>query len=500
MKHLILFTFTLFSLSAFSQTQIGSDIDGEAAGDNSGESVSLSSDGKRVAIGAPNNSGNGINSGHVRIYEAVNGVWTQIGNDIDGEASYDRSGRYLSISSDGKRVAIGAIYNDENGSNSGHVRIYEENNGTWTQIGSDIDGDAAIDNLGIISLSSDGKRVAIGAPGKDANGNDSGQVRIYGESNGIWTQVGSDIDGDAAGDFLGCSLTLSSDGNVVAIGVPNSRILNYFSRIKIYVELNGTWTQVGSDIVGEDLLDGSGKSVSLSSDGKRVAIGAYRNNGNGTQSGHVRIYDESSGTWTQVGSDIDGEAAQDESGNSVSLSADGKRVAIGAPGNDSNGSSSGHVRIYDEINGTWTQVGSDIDGEATGDASGHSVSLSLDGKSVAIGAWGNDDNGTESGHVRIFALSNPPTSNINLENMLNTFSIFPNPNAGQFQLEVTGKPIDQLNLQVMNALGVKVFERSINFTSGQITTDIDLEVPSGNYMLMVQHGQHKAYRKLSIVE
>ena len=53
----------------------------------------------------------------------------------------------------------------------------------------------------------------------------------------------------------------------------------------------------------------------MSSDGTRVAIGATVNDGNGTSAGHVRVYAESGGTWTQVGTDIDGEAAYDYSGN-----------------------------------------------------------------------------------------------------------------------------------------------------------------------------------------
>jgi hypothetical protein len=57
------------------QTQIGSDIDGEAQYDNSGGSVSLSSDGTIVAIGAYGNDGNGNNSGHVRVYQNVSGTW-----------------------------------------------------------------------------------------------------------------------------------------------------------------------------------------------------------------------------------------------------------------------------------------------------------------------------------------------------------------------------------------------------------------------------------------
>ena len=88
--------------------------------------------------------------------------------------------------------------------------------------------------------------------------------------------------------------------------------------------------------------------VSLSSDGTTVAIGANRNDDNGSNSGHVRIYAWNSATsaWDQQGADIDGEAASNQSGWSVSLSSDGTTVAIGAPWNDGNGSSSGHVRIY----------------------------------------------------------------------------------------------------------------------------------------------------------
>ena len=95
----------------------------------------------------------------------------------------------------------------------------------------------------------------------------------------------------------------------------------------------------------------SGYSASMSSDGKRVAIGAYRNDGTDTDAGHVRVYAESGGTWTQVGSDIDGEAAGDWSGYSVSISSDGTRVAIGAHKNDGTGTDAGHVRVYAESGG-----------------------------------------------------------------------------------------------------------------------------------------------------
>ena len=91
----------------------------------------------------------------------------------------------------------------------------------------------------------------------------------------------------------------------------------------------------------------------------------------------------------QQGADIDGEAADDHSGSSVSLSSDGTTVAIGALDNDGNGSNSGHVRIYawNSATSAWEQQGADIDGEAADDYSGCSVSLSSDGTTVAIGAY-----------------------------------------------------------------------------------------------------------------
>jgi hypothetical protein len=354
-------------------TQVGSDIDGEAAGDRFGYSVSMSSDGTRMAIGAPYNDGTASDAGHVRVYAESGGTWTQVGLDIDGEAAYDYSGYSVSMSSDGTRVAIGAPFNalfDRSpDSNAGHVRVYAESGGTWTQVGTDIDGEAAGDSFGqSVSMSSDGTRVAIGARMADDDaGNAVSHVRVYAESGGTWTQVGSDIDGEAAYDYFGWSVSMSSDGTRVAIGAyDNDGTGSSAGHVRVYAESGGTWTQVGSDIDGEAAYDYSGWSVSMSSDGTRVAIGAKYNDGNGSAAGHVRVYDWNGSQWSKVGSDIDGEAAGDESGFSVSISSDGTRVAIGAQSNDGTGDAAGHVRVYSESGGTWTQVGQDIDGESGG--------------------------------------------------------------------------------------------------------------------------------------
>jgi len=70
-----------------------------------------------LAVGA---SLNNNSTGHVRLFEWKNDNWEQIGDDIDGEAMNDFSGADISLSSQGNRVAIGAIFNGA----SGHVRVY----------------------------------------------------------------------------------------------------------------------------------------------------------------------------------------------------------------------------------------------------------------------------------------------------------------------------------------------------------------------------------------
>ena len=184
----------------------------------------------------------------------------------------------------------------------------------WDQMGSDIDGEAAGAGLDILHL----KVMVRGCywtVNNDDGGNSSGHVRVYGynSSNNSWSQLVPDIDGEAAGDDSGQAVALSGDGTTVAIGARYNdggpSLNSGHVRVYEYNSTNNSWTQLGSDIDGEAGYDQSGYSVSLSNDGTIVAIGAIRNAGGGTDSGHVRVYEYSSGSWTQIGSDIDGEAA-----------------------------------------------------------------------------------------------------------------------------------------------------------------------------------------------
>ncbi|TXE15264.1 T9SS type A sorting domain-containing protein [Psychroserpens burtonensis] len=493
MKTKLLYLALLSTITFYSQTQIGTDIDGEAELDYSGTSVSLSSDGSTIAIGAPLNDENGTNSGHVRVYENMSGVWTQIGTNIDGETAGDESGRSVSLSSDGSIVAIGAHLNDDNGNNSGQVRVYQNISDVWTQIGTDIDGNGELDYSGTsVSLSSDGSILAIGAPGYsgDASGG-KGHVRVYKNMSGVWTQIGTDITGEMVDNQSGSSISLSADGGTVAIGAS----LNYggaleSGHVRVYQNISDIWTQIGADIDGISLWDQSGWSVSLSSDGSTVAIGTpfYDVNGDiSNESGHVRVFENMSGVWTQVGTEITGEAAGDHSGWSVSLSSDGNTLAIGSPFNDGNGSSSGHVRVYKNISSVWTRLGTDIEGEAASDRSGYSVSLSSDGNTLAIGAPYNDGNDSDSGHVRIIDLSDAVLLSLENNEISKNFTLYPNPVLNQLQLQLSPK-LDYKKATIYNCFGQLVLQSK--------TTTINVSsLSSGVYFIEVETNKGKGVKR-----
>ncbi|KAL7477285.1 hypothetical protein ACHAW6_003096 [Cyclotella cf. meneghiniana] len=357
-----------------------------------------------LAVGAPYNAP----AGHVRAYNFSGTGWTQLGLDIDGESASDYSGWSVSLSGDGSILAVGAAV-------AGCVRVYNFNGTGWAQLGLDIDEEVDYDSFGYsVSLSSDGGVLAVGAPLNDpSSGWDAGHVRVYNFNGTAWNQLGLDIDGEATGDQSGTSVSLSGNGNVLAVGAPEHSHYGA-GYVRVY-NFNGTgWTQLGLDIEGENTGDGSGASVSLSSDGSVLAVGAPGNDpSSGVDAGHVRVYNFNGTGWTQLGLDIDGEAAGDYSGTSVSLSSDGSVLAVGAPNN----TPTGHVRVYN-FNGTgWTQLGLDIDGKAASDGSGASVSLSEDGSMLAVGAPQN------AGHARVYiAPSNHTTTlpNVSQVSALNT--------------------------------------------------------------------------------
>lgn len=392
-------------------TQFGADIDGKTDGDKLGSSVAYSSDGTKVAVGIPNSAGGGNRRGQVRVYQNTNGTWAQLGNDINGETDFDQSGWSVALSSDGTKLAMSSIYNQDN-SGRGHVRIFQLKDSVWTRLGEAIEGEKDGDNSGFaISLSSDGRRVAIGAPNNAGEGLLRGHVRVYQYDNQSWVQLGDDINGEADSDNSGSTVSLSADGTKLAIGAKNNNGGGLQrGHVRVYQFNINAWSQLGEDIDGEADEDNVGASVSLSFDGSKLAIGATGNDDGGYNSGQVRVFQFNSKTWTPFGATIHGDERNSQSGGSVCLSADGTKLAIGARLSSGGGYHRGTTRVFQYKEVSWSQLGNVLNGEADSDLSGHAVFLSADGGNLVVGAPANGgEGGQERGHVRIYQTNMAPS-------------------------------------------------------------------------------------------
>jgi hypothetical protein len=398
-----------------SWVQLGQDIIGKREYDYLGSSVSLNLQGNIVAIGSPYNDASGNNSGEVSIYEYIDPSWIQLGQNINGKQIGDEFGSSVSLNSQGNIVAIAAL---KGGNLSGQVSIYEYTDSSWIQLGQNINGKQIGDQLGYsISLNSEGNILAIGAPYSDASGSNSGQVSIYEYTDSSWNQLGKDINGKKSGDQLGYSISLNSEGNILAIGAPyNDASGTNSGQVSIYEYNYPSWNQLGQDINGKKLGDQLGYSISLNSEGNILAIGAPYNDVNGTDYGTVSIYEYTNPSWSQLGQDIKGKNNFDFLGLSLSLNSEGNIVAIGAPyyNNDINTTNSGQVGIYEYTDSSWIQIGQYINGEKTDDYFGNKLSISSNGTIIAIGSKYIDKNeNIDSGIVSIYQLSQKiPISNI----------------------------------------------------------------------------------------
>ncbi len=390
---------------------------GSVSGEEMGGMVAMTADGNSVAIGAPRNHGTGTLLGIARVLDWNGKEYSQRGNDIVGEmevaGSYTLSGSAIAISDSGNILVVGArgddgtdgSFDEYSGSSGtsytdiGHVRVHDWNGSSWQQRGADIDGENTGDMSGnAVAVNGDGNTIAIGAINNDGNGQDSGHVRVYQWSGSAWTQVGSDIDGEANNDNSGVSISLSTDGRTLAVGADNNDGANGSDsgHVRVYDLSGSQWVQRGVDIDGESASDYSGVSVDLSGDGKSLVVGAKDNDGNGSNAGHARVFDWSGSRWEQRGSDIDGESSGDQSGSSATISNDGQTVVLGAPGNDGAGDNAGHARIYSWNGFQWGIQGTDVDGSAANALNGTSVGVSSDGTRMVTGSPGADNSKGEA--------------------------------------------------------------------------------------------------------
>jgi hypothetical protein len=300
-------------------------------------------------------------------------------------ASYDNFGYRVAMSDDGASVAISAASSDPAATvNVGSVYVFSVATGDLIRKFTAGDG-AKNDTFGMaVSLNSDGTRLAVGSWTND-DPSEHGSLYLFDVSTGdLLHKV---IPGDlGTSDQLGVAVSLSAAGTEVAVGShrADTIALDAGSVYLFHVVTGELLRTFVSDKTGD--YDWFGYSVSLSADGTVLAAGAFRDDDKGLESGSVYIFDVASGSKLHKLVPNDG-ASKDHFGISVDLNSDGTRLAVGANGDGDLGSSSGSVYLYNATSGGLLHKLVVDDGGANHNFGG-SVSLSADGAIVAVGAWG----------------------------------------------------------------------------------------------------------------
>ena len=417
-----LFFCLFFRGFVFSQVQLGSTLIGLAANDLFGSKVALSADGQVLAVTATMHTNqNGEMAGQVRVFRWNDSDWEPLGDPIEGSSAGERLGTSVALSADGQVLAVGASgYTDSQGNvNAGKVEVWYWNGNDWDLQGNPLEGDTLNMYFGSsVALSASGDFMAVGTPTYSANFlAQSGRVWLYSWSDGVWQQD-TFLDGTDAYMHFGIDLSLSDSGEVLAVGGSSATGPDggLSGSALVFSRQNGTWEQMGDALFG---APGSlfGGALSLSADGQLLAVGAAKYSEEaGGENGLVRVFSWDGTSWEQKGDDLIG-TAHSSFGKALALSANGEVLAIGAPlFHGYYGSQSGLVRIYAWENGAWSQRGLDIEGMSSYDETGNAVALSADGGIVAV-ATRHDNNaaGYYAGNVRLFELCPPSMASLDVE-------------------------------------------------------------------------------------
>lgn len=325
----------------------------------------------------------------------------------------DYFGYATAISSAGDTIAIGAYYDDDKGSNSGSVYIYRRSGSTWVRSIKLVAYDGySNDYFGhSLALSGDGQTLVVGSYLDDDEGTNSGSAYVYvrtGDDTWVFQSKLTSVT-EILGDYFGRNVDISYNGNRIVIGVYLADTKGVDSGAMYIFDRSGTtWNEVfmasGSDSAANDYF---GRGVAISPDGETVMIGAYQDDDKGSASGSVYVFRKVNSVWSQVAKIVptDG-AANDYFGFAIDLSYDGHRAVIASYLDDDKGSNSGSVYIYAEVNGVWTRETklTASDGAST-DYFGYSLSFDEAGVNLVIGAYLDDDKGSGSGSIYFFSKS-----------------------------------------------------------------------------------------------
>jgi len=316
-----------------------------------------------------------------------------------GAAASDYFGHSVAVGSG--RVVVGARLDDDNGASSGSAYIFDLEGNFINKInGAHGTGAIASDFFGY-SVAVGSGRIVVGMHGDDDNGSLSGSAYIFDLDGNFINKINGMHDtGANASDLFGTAVAVGSGRIVVGAEGDGHNIGDSNTGSAYIFDLDGNFINKITGAVGiyiASVGDYFGKSVAVGSG--RIVVGAYGDDDYGNTAGSALIFD------------LDGNFIKKIYGNygvnryfGATVAAGSGRIVVGAYGDDDNGlADSGSAYIFD-LEGNFINkiYGTGGTGAAVADNFGNSVTVGS-GR-IVVGAYGDDDNGSESGSAYIFDL------------------------------------------------------------------------------------------------
>ena len=362
-----------------------------------GNSVSISGD--TIIVGSFGDDEGESSSGSAYVYVRDGAEWSLQANlTASDPVENDYFGYSVSVSGD--TAVIGAVGNDDNGTESGSAYVFYRDDDEWLQEATLTASDAAEGDRFGFSVSVSGDTVIVGAYRKSDGGDFSGAAYIFVRDEDGWSQEAKLTASDPASEhFFGYSVSVSGDTAIVG-AVGDGHVGEKSGAAYVFSKDGDGWSQeaklIASDPASDHLF---GYSVSVVGD--TALVGAPGDGHGGENSGSAYFFYKDGDGWSQQAKLTAPEAAADDLfGNSVSVSGD--TAIIGAHSSSDDGQYSGSAYVFARDVDEWSQQAKLTASDATaGDLFGYSVSVS--GDTVIVGAYQDDGAYINSGSAYIFS-------------------------------------------------------------------------------------------------
>ena len=316
-----------------------------------------------------------------------------------------------SVAVDGNTAVIGAYQDD---TRNGSAYVFTKVSGVWSQAAKLTASDGAADDEFGYSVAVDGDTIVVGAhqndPGESGNTiSNAGAAYVFTKPASGWVDMTQTAKltafGAAADDEFGISVAV--DGDTILVGAhledandddtdPNNNVTDSGAAY-VFTKFGGVWGNAPvsgnhrvetAKLIASDAAANDEFGISVALDGDTAVIGARQDD---TRNGSAYVFTKVSGVWSQESKLIasDG-AANDEFG--ISVAVNGDTVVVGAYQDDDNGSQSGSAYVFKKPNSGWADSSETAKLTASDGAANDEfgISVAVDGDTVMVGAHQND--------------------------------------------------------------------------------------------------------------